>query len=190
MKRIPVVPTLIVLMAVGYMIHLGLWQLDRLHQKETLLQGYSAAQHDQTAHRWPDGDFVPLSFSHVVTRCAGAGAVSAKAGRNAAGESGWAHVVECSTAGGSTARVILGWSRGPEPVSWNGGEITGVFLAQPGGKFDIIADPPQAGLAANARPDPADIPNNHLAYAVQWFLFAGVALVIYVLALRKRMRGG
>jgi surfeit locus 1 family protein len=41
---------------------------------------------------------------------------------------------------------------------------------------------------ANARPDPNDIPNNHLAYAVQWFLFAGVALVIYALAVRKRMR--
>jgi surfeit locus 1 family protein len=37
----------------------------------------------------------------------------------------------------------------------------------------LVADPPLAGLAANAAPDPSDIPNNHLAYAVQWFLFAG-----------------
>jgi surfeit locus 1 family protein len=51
-----------------------------------------------------------------------------------------------------------------------------------------VADPPLAGLAANARPDPADIPNNHWSYAVQWFLFAGTALVIYALALRKRLR--
>ncbi|HNJ47416.1 MAG TPA: SURF1 family protein, partial [Novosphingobium sp.] len=37
-----------------------------------------------------------------------------------------------------------------------------------------------------------DIPNNHLSYAVQWFLFAATALVIYGLALRKRLaaRGG
>ena len=51
----------------------------------------------------------------------------------------------------------------------------------------LVADPPVAGLGANARPDPSDIPNNHLAYAVQWFLFAFTALVIYALALRKRL---
>jgi surfeit locus 1 family protein len=44
-----------------------------------------------------------------------------------------------------------------------------------------------AKLQPNARPDPNDIPNNHLSYAVQWFLFALTALVIYGLALRKRL---
>jgi surfeit locus 1 family protein len=51
-----------------------------------------------------------------------------------------------------------------------------------------VADPPVGGLAANAAPDPADLPNNHLAYAGQWFFFALTALVIYVLALRRRRR--
>jgi surfeit locus 1 family protein len=37
-----------------------------------------------------------------------------------------------------------------------------------------------------ARPNPDDVPNNHMAYAVQWFLFAAAAAVIYLLALRKR----
>ena len=32
------------------------------------------------------------------------------------------------------------------------------------------------------------MPNNHLAYAVQWFLFALTALVIYAIALRKRLK--
>ena len=54
--------------------------------------------------------------------------------------------------------------------------------------FHIVANPPLAGLQPNATPDPRDIPNNHFSYAVQWFLFAGVALVIYALALRKRLR--
>ncbi|NBO00626.1 MAG: hypothetical protein EBV21_04095 [Betaproteobacteria bacterium] len=35
----------------------------------------------------------------------------------------------------------------------------------------------------------SDLPNNHLSYAVQWFLFAFVALVIYALAVRKRLAG-
>jgi surfeit locus 1 family protein len=41
---------------------------------------------------------------------------------------------------------------------------------------------------ASAPPSPDNIPNNHLSYAVQWFLFAGIAGVIYALALRQRWR--
>ena len=43
-------------------------------------------------------------------------------------------------------------------------------------------------LNANTPPSLDAIPNNHLAYAVQWFLFAGVAGVIYVIALRRQAR--
>ena len=52
----------------------------------------------------------------------------------------------------------------------------------------LVADQPAAPLRASARPTPDTIPNNHRAYAVQWFLFAMAALVIYVLALRERLR--
>ena len=50
---------------------------------------------------------------------------------------------------------------------------------------ELVADPPVAGLQANAPPDPRDLPNNHMAYAFQWFFFAITALVIYGLALRR-----
>ena len=50
----------------------------------------------------------------------------------------------------------------------------------------LVADPPLAGLAANAAPDPRELPDNHLAYAFQWFFFAMTALVIYFLALRRK----
>ena len=86
----------------------------------------------------------------------------------------------------SKADVILGWSRDPKAPAWRGGEVMGVIAPGP----RLVADPPLAGLAANARPDPSDIPNNHLSYAVQWFLFAATALVIYVLAVRKRLHAG
>ncbi len=52
----------------------------------------------------------------------------------------------------------------------------------------LVADTPAPGLLPTAEPDLSSVPNNHLAYAVQWFLFAGVAGVIYVLALRLRQR--
>ena len=52
----------------------------------------------------------------------------------------------------------------------------------------LVADTPPAGLAKNEAPNFDSVPNNHLAYAVQWFLFAGIAAIIYLLALRRRAR--
>ena len=85
-----------------------------------------------------------------------------------------------------------------KPV-WKGGPVTGRISHAPDSRsmlaslFDrtpkrliLIADTPAPGLAANATPDISSVPNNHLAYGVQWFLFALVAGVIYVLALRWR----
>lgn len=84
------------------------------------------------------------------------------------------------------ADVVLGWSRSPNAVEWRGGFVAGTVVPTGELGFKIVADPPLAGLEANAAPDPGDLPNNHLAYAVQWFFFAATALVIYVLALRRR----
>ena len=68
-------------------------------------------------------------------------------------------------------------------------DFSGIIAPGGEGGAHLVADRPQAGLAANGRPDQSEIPNNHFAYAVQWFVFAATALVIYGLALRKRMRG-
>ena len=86
------------------------------------------------------------------------------------------------------ADVVLGWSQSPDPVVWSGGFVAGTVVPTGEHGFKIVADPPLAELEPNAKPDPGDLPNNHLAYAVQWFFFAATALVIYVLALRRRGR--
>lgn len=187
LKRIPLIPTLLVLLAVGTMIRLGFWQLERLHQKQAMLRDYRAALTMTAEAAWPrDGagaGQVLYRRSHVICdRVLGFAPVG---GRNARGESGWAQVAQCAVAGGGEAKIVLGWSPSPQSPQWNGGEVRGTIAAGP----RLIADPPLAGLQANARPDPADIPNNHLSYAVQWFLFALTALVIYALALRGRRRG-
>ena len=65
--------------------------------------------------------------------------------------------------------------------------MTGVYVSGGMLGYKVVADPPLAGLAAIAAPDPNDLPNNHWSYAIQWFLFALVALVIYGIALRKRL---
>jgi surfeit locus 1 family protein len=86
------------------------------------------------------------------------------------------------------ADLVLGWSQSPETVSWQGGFVAGTVVPSGELGIKIVADPPLAGLMPNARPDPTDLPNNHLAYAVQWFLFAATAAVIFVLALRRKQR--
>jgi surfeit locus 1 family protein len=188
--RFPVFATLLVLCALAVMIRLGFWQLDRLHQKEAMLANYAAAQADQSIHDWPKaGGAKPAGYTRVRFHCDRTVAQEGVSGRNALGRPGWAHVSLCEVAGAQRVRVTLGWSERPDSVVWRGGEVVGTFVPHEGANLQVVADPPLAGLAANAKPDPREIPNNHLSYAVQWFLFAATALVIYLLALRKRWRG-
>lgn len=195
MKRsIPILPTLIVLIAVGTMIRLGFWQMDRLHQKEAMLARFEAARGMSAPVPWPslpvvrdpadEGLSSPNLYRRSALVCGAVVGMKAVSGQNARGAAGYAHVADCALADGSRAPVVIGWSTGPRDPAWKGGAVTGWIAPGP----RLVADPPLAGLQPNARPDPNDIPNNHLSYAVQWFAFAAVALVIYGLALRKRNR--
>ncbi|NBC36478.1 SURF1 family protein [Novosphingobium sp. FSY-8] len=203
-RRIPLIPTLLVLAAAGYMVHLGLWQIDRLHQKQAQIARHTAAIADSRVVSigvvWAQQQSDAFDFRRTQFWCQQVMSQSAQAGRNAAGAAGWAQVARCLTAPvdtqsfrptqapqGVLADVVIGWSQTPATVAWSGGMVRGRIV--PGGAFrhHVVADPPLAGLVANAAPDPRNVPNNHLSYAVQWFLFAGVALVIYGLALRRRM---
>jgi surfeit locus 1 family protein len=190
-KRIPILPTLLVLLAAGYMVHLGLWQLDRLHQKDALLARYTAAIADPAAVAFPTGSEAEaeraLYRRSSVDCLSTSGDWQSVSGRSAQGEAGYVHVTLCGITAGKTAYVQAGWSRNPKPPRWSGGPVQG-YIAPFHKGARLVADPPVAGLDASARPDPSDIPNNHFAYAVQWFLFAGVALVIYGLALWKRQK--
>ena len=204
LKRIPILPTLIVLIAVGIMIRLGVWQLDRMYQKEALLAQYEHALTntsitDLGADMVVDG---PFDYSHVRLLCMTPTARSMQAGHNSHGETGWAHLAICpyqsKLKGKSETEVVIGWSKTPNEVDWSGGALLGTVVPGKVGKalpnnggiqgiLRIVADPPLAGLQPNARPDPKDLPNNHWSYAIQWFLFSLTALVIYGLALRKRL---
>lgn len=188
-RRIPVVATVIVLCAVATMIGLGLWQLERRQWKEALLVRYADALADDAAVKWPTDphQFTSTYFRRSTVICASDVKLSAMAGRNAAGEAGWVQIAECLNDSGARAAVQLGWSRDPAPIAFAGGAFAG-RIAPYGSSVRLVADPPMAGLEANAAPDPREIPNNHLAYAVQWFFFAATALIIYVIALRRRTR--
>ncbi|MCJ2183162.1 SURF1 family protein [Novosphingobium sp. 1949] len=187
MRHIPILSTLVVLLACALMVGLGFWQLERRREKEALLAHYAHAQGLTAPVAWnADGGPSPeLWYRRTSVPCASLSDQSAVAGRSRSGTAGFAATAQCHLAGGGTARVVLGWTEHPDwKAPLPGGVVSGVIAPGP----RLVADPPLGGLGANALPDPADLPNNHLSYAIQWFLFALTALVIYALALRKRLR--
>lgn len=186
-RRIPIIPTMIVLGAIAVMIGLGIWQIQRANWKHALLSRYEAAAQDDTVIAWPIAadQFEASYYRRSAFNCAAVTGRDAIAGRNASDVAGWVQIARCRTAAGNAGAVQLGWSQNPQPVDWQGGEVAG-RIARYGAGVRLVADPPLAGLAANAPPDPRELPDNHMAYAFQWFFFAITALVIYFLALRRR----
>lgn len=199
-RRIPVIPTTIVALAVAAMIGLGLWQLMiRKPQKEAALAQLA------TNPSGPEVAFPRLPDDALLFRRAHGYCVDPMSGKlTGAGNAGFRYIVECRTGGaeGQGMLVQLGTTRDPmaKPL-WKGGEVRGTISHAPDGRsmlaslFDrtpkrlmLVADTPAPGLAPNGTPDLSSVPNNHLAYGVQWFLFALVATVIYILALRWRAR--
>jgi surfeit locus 1 family protein len=190
-RRVPIVATAVVIAAVATMIALGVWQLHRLAWKEALLARYAHTETMTVPVAWPRNAAAADAalFRHSRLDCRRVLGRDAMAGRNLAGIAGWAQSAHCELDGGAQANVALGWTKAPVIQPWSGGAIEGIVAPGEGHSVRLIASQPPAGLQPLARPDPRDIPNNHLAYAIQWFLFAGVAAVIYGIALWKRMRG-
>jgi surfeit locus 1 family protein len=187
-RRIPIIPTIIVLAAVATMIGLGVWQLGRKAEKEALIARYQAALQDSSVVPWPmPPQYDSALFRRATVDCRAVRGIDPISGKSASGRSGWVHIARCSHSGNGVADVTIGWSRSPDSPQWSGGPVTG-RIVNFGRDIRLIAETPQAGLQPLARPDPADLPNNHLAYAGQWFFFALTALVIYVLAIRRRAR--
>jgi len=190
--RFPLIPTLVVAAAAATMVGLGFWQIGRAHEKEALLARYAAARNLPTIAfpTTPTGtDRLPL-FRQAEATCLKPVGQRAMAGRNRAGEVGYVHIVECATgAEGPGLSVEVGWSQDPNAkVTWNGGPVSGVIAPDSRSRMRLVAASPAPGLQASAPPSIETIPNNHRSYAVQWFLFAGLAVLIYVLAVRRKLK--
>jgi surfeit locus 1 family protein len=189
-RRLPLVPTLVVLAAVAVMIGLGIWQLRRAGEKEALLARFEASA-GQAPVGWPGSlmtdDQLPL-FRRATGMCLQPMNMKVVAGRNLQGESGYSHLVDCRTgAEGPGMRVDIGWSKDPRTKSdWRGGPVDGVIAPDSELRMRLISAQGLSGLQASAPPSPENIPNNHRSYAIQWFLFAALALGIYLLAVRGR----
>ncbi|WP_375380148.1 SURF1 family cytochrome oxidase biogenesis protein [uncultured Sphingomonas sp.] len=182
-------------LCVALMIALGLWQLvDRLPQKEAFIAELRANP-ARPVIAFPTAPDDRLLFRRAVADCRAPVSIEPRG----AGASGFRLIARCR--GGLT--VQLGTMRDPNGhVAWPGGIVAGYVGHAPDGRsligtlFDrrpqammLVAGAPPPGLTANAPPDPASVPNNHLSYGVQWFFFAAVASVIYVIAVRRRFAG-
>jgi len=196
MRRLPVIPTIIVVVAVTIMIGLGAWQLQRAKWKEGLLAQYAQAE-ALPPITWPTiplkSDQLPL-FRHATGACLRPVGKRAVAGENAAGEPGYVQIVDCATgAEGPGMSVEIGWSKDPNAkFSWNGGLVSGTIVPDRRSRMRLVAASAPPGLQPSRVPDvssaSAITPAIHRGYAATWFSLAVVALVIYGFALRKRMK--
>ncbi|WP_322964828.1 SURF1 family protein [Sphingomonas fuzhouensis] len=197
MRRVPILPTLIVGLAVAAMIVLGLWQLlDRRPQKQAYL-AQLAANPTRPVIAFPLFPDERLLFRRAVAECRPPVTIR----RAGAGAAGFRLIATCSVPQG-TLQIQLGTTHDPrKEISWPGGRVSGYVAHAPDSRsliqsaFDhrpqamlLVADTPASGLEPNPSPDLDAVPNNHLAYAVQWFLFAAIAAIIYVLAVIRRNR--
>lgn len=189
--KLPIIPTILVALAVAVMIGLGVWQLQRKAEKDALLATYAAAA-GKPPIGWPTippKEPLPL-FRSATGNCLQVIGFRTSAGQNLKGEPGYLIIADCRTgAEGPGLSVELGWSKDPNAGrTYRGGLVSGVIAPDRLSRMRLVAATPGPELTASAPPSPNTIPNNHFSYAIQWFLFAGIAVVIYILALRGRWR--
>jgi cytochrome oxidase assembly protein ShyY1 len=185
------------------MIGLGIWQLGRAREKDSLAALYARnATLEPMALPSVGGFDETLVFRRASAFCLEVVGWRRSGGKSADGKTGTRHIAECrSGAEGPGFLADIGVSADPKAQpAWRGGEVTGPMLpeAQQGGLVArltgkappprpmLIAETPAPGLEPSAKPGPDSLVNNSRMYAFQWFFFALAAAAIYALALRRR----
>ena len=196
MKRLPLIPTIFVAGAVAVLVWLGLWQLQRATWKEQLLARYAEAE-KLPPIAFPTAplhdDQLPL-FRHATGVCLRVVGRRAIGGENQAGEPGYVQILDCATgAEGPGLSVEVGWSKDPNAkVNWAGGPVSGIIVPDRRSRMRLVAGSAPPGLQPSKTPNVSAAspvsPAGHRGYAATWFALAVIALVIYALALRKRLK--
>jgi hypothetical protein len=138
-------------------------------------------------------DQVPL-FRHATGVCLRVAGRRAIGGENQAGEPGYVHILDCATgAEGPGLSVEVGWSKDPNAaVNWAGGPVSGIIVPDRRSRMRLVAASAPPGLQPSKTPDVSTAspvsPAGHRGYAATWFALAMIALIIYGLAVRKRMK--
>ena len=195
-RRLPLIPTIVVITAVAIMISLGVWQIQRAKWKEALLARYVQAERLPPI-TWPTeplrDDQLPL-FRQATGVCLRPVGKRAIAGENVAGETGYVQIIDCVTgAEGPGMSVEVGWSKDPNAkVNWSGGPVSGTIVPDRRSRMRLVAASAPPGLQPSRPPEISSVspitPAGHRGYAATWFSLAAIALIIYGFAVRKRLR--
>jgi surfeit locus 1 family protein len=197
-RRVPLIPTIVVVAAIAVLIGLGVWQLQRAAWKEQLLARFAAAE-KLPPITWPatplKNDQLPL-FRHATGICLRPIGKWAIGGENRAGDSGYVQIIDCMTgAEGPGMSVELGWSKNPNVrIAWPGGLVSGIIVPDRRTRMRLVAATSPPGLEPSRAPSVESIspitPSGHRMYAATWFALALAALIIYSIAIVKRGRAG
>lgn len=208
-RRWPVIPTILVLAAVATMIALGVWQWQRKGEKEALIALYQRNTAMSSLVTYPELPPVPdaMLYRKSSVTCLQPVRWDQRGGVDRAGRNGIRMIADCRTgAEGPGVLIDMGTADDFTPAgaapAWKGGTVQGTIVPGPEqptmierltgravpARALLVADVPAPGLRPSAVPSAADTPNNHLAYAGQWVFFAIAALVIYIIAVRRRLR--
>ena len=195
-RRLPLVPTIVVALAIAVLVGLGAWQLKRAVWKEHLLAQYAAAE-KLPPISWPTAPLktnqLPL-FRYATGMCLRPVGTRAMAGENRSGEPGYVHIIDCATgAEGPGMSVEVGWSKNPnQRIQWAGGPVSGIIVPDRLSRMRLVAASAPPGLEPSRAPSAATAtaitPAGHRMYAATWFALAVAALIIYMILVMKRGR--
>jgi cytochrome oxidase assembly protein ShyY1 len=206
-RRLPVIPTILVLAAVATMIGLGIWQIGRAQEKDERIATL-AERVEMSAATYPYADPYDESFLYrtLEAECSEVIEWQAIGGQDTRGRNGWRQIATCVHAPTDTRfKADMGVSADPgADPQWAGGTIRGRAILEPDergigelvtrttrdAKLMIVAEEAAGDLVPSAQPQPmAAEENSSWAYAGQWFFFALTAMVVYGFAVRPRLAG-
>jgi surfeit locus 1 family protein len=208
-QRRDVVAVVSAVLVAAVCVRLGIWQLDRLHQRRArnaalaarlalpLLTVTSSTPADSARERRVQARGV-YDFTYELTWT----------GRSFEGTPGVALITLLRLADGSAVLVDRGWVPSPDAFHVDHAPyrepdtatVTGIALLLPRGRGDVIVDGPRPDFLPFViqleTPDPAaGLPRRwplpafdngpHLSYAIQWFSFALIALVGTAVLIRR-----
>ncbi len=197
-RGFPVLPTLMVALAVPTMIGFGVWQLQRLQWKTEMLERMASNSDLPVAEIDLNATPETMLFRRVRANVQCISGPQERAGRNRDGQSGYSVIFPmCNVANpeertGLMMAVNAGWMTRPggsADAAPPKGLLTGVVVPSGVGSgmqgYGLVLDTAEPPLVPSAPPGLDTISNNHLSYAIQWFSFATILVVIYGLWLRR-----
>lgn len=170
-----------VILALPILLGLGVWQLQRAAWKADVLARLETNSGAPTLDLGDGAIPGDAEFRQVriTLSCAG-GTPDRRAGRNTSGASGYSHLLPCTAAGERVWRN-LGWTARADPIRVAGGtfEAEGRLVRDRDGDWVLFETATRPPLVPSAAPTVDTIPDNHLMYAVQWFGFALILVLVY-----------